>query len=365
MTDVSIDNYKKIFLEDRPLIDLRAPIEFAQGAFPNAVNLPLMSDEERALVGTCYKQKGPDAALELGYKLVNGSIKAERQEAWSSYLAKHKNAHIYCFRGGQRSRISQAWIKEIGFDVAYINGGYKALRTFLIEQLDLHQFENINILGGKTGSGKTIMLRSLKNAVDLEGAANHRGSAFGRHASPCATQISFENKVAIDLLKVEEQGFSNLTLEDESRAIGPVHLPKEMYERMRVAPLVVVDDPLDIRLERLLDDYVTATLNSYISLYGEDQGWELYTNYLQASLTSVRKRLGLERYAKLQQEVTNAIVSHKSGADRSAHLAWLEPVLVEYYDPMYTYQLAKHEERIVYKGDYASVYQYLEQSKMR
>src|SRR3546814_43288 len=106
------DQYKEIFLNDLPLMDMRAPVEFSKGAFPCARNLPLMNDDERQQVGACYKRKGQQAALELGHSLVAGTLKTERIAAWADFARKHPDGYLYCFHGGLRSQIAQQWRSE-------------------------------------------------------------------------------------------------------------------------------------------------------------------------------------------------------------------------------------------------------------
>ena len=126
-------DYLAILRDNTPLIDLRAPVEFAKGAMPAAINLPLMNDSERAAVGTCYKRDGAEAALRLGHKLVNGDTREQRIAAW---VAAHKTAPqalLCCARGGQRSHIVQQWLRERQIDLPLVAGGYKALRQAAIE----------------------------------------------------------------------------------------------------------------------------------------------------------------------------------------------------------------------------------------
>src|SRR5690554_130639 len=117
-------------------MDTRAPIEFIQGSFPTASNLPLMNDEERAAVGTCYKKKGQAAAIKLGHQLVSGETKQARLEAWLSYIKANPKGYLYCFRGGMRSQLVQEWLHQAGVDYPRIKGGYKALRQFLIQNTE-------------------------------------------------------------------------------------------------------------------------------------------------------------------------------------------------------------------------------------
>ncbi|MEA1988710.1 MAG: rhodanese-like domain-containing protein, partial [Pseudomonadota bacterium] len=131
-----MDDFKSIVLNKTPLIDVRAPVEFLQGAFFTASNLPLMNDEERHKVGVCYKQNGNAAAVKLGHQLVNEKTRASRLESWAAFMDANPDALLYCFRGGMRSKISQQWLKECGREIVRLKGGYKAFRRYLIDYLD-------------------------------------------------------------------------------------------------------------------------------------------------------------------------------------------------------------------------------------
>jgi len=121
-------DYRAILAADTPLIDVRAPVEFTQGAMPAAINLPLMNNDERAAVGTCYKRQGPEAALALGHRLVSGETREQRLEAWRAACLAQPHGYLCCARGGQRSHIVQSWLQAAGVDYPLIRGGYKALR---------------------------------------------------------------------------------------------------------------------------------------------------------------------------------------------------------------------------------------------
>ena len=164
-----IDDFTQLFIGDTPLIDTRAPIEFDQGAFPFTQSLPLMSDSERELIGTCYKNKGQEQAVALGHELVQGEIKQARLDAWLEFIKNNPNGALYCFRGGMRSQITQEWIYEAsGINYPRIKGGYKALRRFLIDETDriMGQVTPI-VIGGQTGCGKTLLLDQLKETFQF------------------------------------------------------------------------------------------------------------------------------------------------------------------------------------------------------
>ena len=185
-----IDDLESLFLNDIPLIDTRAPVEFNKGSLPLASNLPLMIDEEREAVGICYQQKGQAAALRLGHKLVNGELKAERLNQWIHFSQQHPNGALFCFRVVYGQRLHRAGCKEKGIDYPRVRGGYKAMRRWLIDAVERTCTSTpILLLGGKTGSAKTRVLNEgflgnpIKGSIDLEGLANHRGSAFGKRVT--------------------------------------------------------------------------------------------------------------------------------------------------------------------------------------
>ena len=195
------EDFASVLLSGVPLLDVRAPVEFAQGAFPASVNLPLMNDEERHRVGLQYKQKGQDAAIVLGHALVSGEIKAQRVAQWVKFAQEHPEGYLYCFRGGLRSRISQQWLADAGLPYPRIIGGYKAMRSFLIEKLNTSiAASKFVLVAGFTGCGKTEVIQNLDAAIDLEKLAHHRGSSFGKHATDQPVQIDFDNLLAIALM---------------------------------------------------------------------------------------------------------------------------------------------------------------------
>ncbi|WP_305455252.1 tRNA 2-selenouridine(34) synthase MnmH [Photobacterium leiognathi] len=349
------DDFRSLFVNDTPLMDMRAPVEFEQGAFPTSVSRPLMTNDERAAVGTCYKNKGQQEAIKLGHQLVNGDVKAARVAQWKAFCEANPNGYLYCFRGGLRSQITQQWLKEAGIDFPYINGGYKALRRFLIETIEDVAKQPSMVVAGNTGSGKTIMVNELTCGIDLEGAAHHRGSSFGRFVTPQRTQIAFENDLAVQMLKKQDRGVTQFIYEDEGKSIGRVMVPLSLQAAMKEAPIAVIDDPMDVRLARLLDDYVITMQRDYVAQYGEEQGWQLFAEYLEKGMFNIRKRLGLERYQEILDGQQHAVKVMQSTGSVAEHEAWLAPLLEQYYDPMYTYQLSKKADRIVLRGDYQAV----------
>ncbi len=354
---LSVQNIRQLLANETPIIDVRAPIEFNQGAMPNAINLPLMNNEERAAVGTCYKQHGSQKAVELGHQLVKGEIKAHRVAAWREACERFPSGFICCARGGMRSHIVQKWLAEIGIDYPLIEGGYKALRQATIEMTNELVQRPIILIGGCTGNGKTTLVRSLPEGIDLEGFAHHRGSSFGRTVEAQFAQATFENYLAVDMLK-KSPYHSRWVLEDEGRAIGANGLPESLRIQMATAHLVVVDDPFERRMARLKEEYFDRMTHDFIEAYGEEKGWQEYSDYLHHGLYAIRRRLGAQRAAELTQLLDNALAAQKISANTEVHFSWLSPLLKEYYDPMYRYQLSKKQDKIIYTGSYEEVEQW-------
>jgi len=355
-----INNYRLLLLDDTPMIDVRAPVEFLSGALPSATNLPLINDDERHQVGIHYKNNGQQSAIELGHELVNGEIKQQRLQAWQNFMQANPNGVLYCARGGLRSQLTQEWLAEAGIDCPKVEGGYKALRGFLHQYLSNYCANNMfTILSGMTGTGKTEIIQALPTGLDLEGAANHKGSSFGRPLDEQPAQIDFENRIAIDLLKVEDQHpQSMVVLEDESRNIGARHIPHYFADRMTASQFVVIDMDFEERLERLWQEYVVERYLKTMAFFGAT-GEQEFASYLRESLLRVQKRLGGQRTKELLASMDAAIeVQH--GDNFASHRDWLAGITRDYYDPMYSYQLEKKKELVVFRGPREEVVEWLQ-----
>ncbi|WGZ95844.1 MAG: tRNA 2-selenouridine(34) synthase MnmH [Candidatus Thiothrix putei] len=358
-----IDDLLHLFLQNVPLLDVRAPVEFHEGAFPCSTNLPLMDDDDRVEIGTRYKQQGQDAAIALGLQRVSGEIKAARVTAWQHFADKYPEGVLYCFRGGLRSRTSQQWLYEqTGIRYPRVQGGYKAMRRFLLEQLEsLPRKISPIILSGRTGSGKTRFLRDLQQQIDLEACANHRGSAFGTQPTPQPSQISFENNLAIQLLRKCHQGQTTLVFEDESRTIGSLHLPDTFFETLLNAPLVLMQVPDEERVEISYQEYVVDNLAAFTAVHSGDAqaGFAAFSAYLLGSLAKVQRRLGGVRYQQAREMMERALQQQARDQSTTAHYDWVRFILLDYYDPMYDYQISKKQDRLVFTGSPAEVRDYL------
>jgi tRNA 2-selenouridine synthase len=262
-----------------PVIDVRSPGEFNHAQFPGAYPLPLFTDEERKIVGTAYKQQIRQSAIKIGLTFFGVKMKnmvddvekiiADRkiEETVASnngndnlQTSRHNTVLVHCWRGGMRSG-AVAWLLDLyGFKVYTLNGGYKLFRRWTLEQFDKPY--KLKILGGYTGSGKTLLLQELEKknfpVIDLEKLANHKGSAFGAIGeNPQPSQEMFENLLALQLFTKtsENKNLPEIWLEDESQRIGKVIIPNAFWETMRDSPVYFLDIPFNERLNFLVDTY--------------------------------------------------------------------------------------------------------------
>ena len=327
-----------------------------------------MTDDEREQVGICYKEQGERAAVALGQELVSGDTKEERVAAWIEQVKRHENTAFFCFRGGLRSQTVQSWLATSGYQVPVVSGGYKALRSYLLKVLEecLSELDLI-VIGGRTGVAKTALLNQAYDTlrfpvVDLEGVAHHRGSAFGKRAESQPTQINFENRIAVELLKLRACGHQQVMMEDESRLIGRCALPPTLQEKLRVAPLVMLEASLDERVHHSWENYILSNHREQVALSKSDElAFTAFADSLRLSLGNIRKRLGGERYQELSKVLEAALFAHQQG-NPEPHKQWIEVLLRDYYDPMYDYQLKSKQRNIVFRGNFTEVLEFLPKS---
>lgn len=297
-----------------PIVDVRSPAEFTRGHIPGAFNIPLFSDEERAIVGTLYTRKGKEDALTKGLEIIGPKLKDFARQGLS--LAANHEILIYCWRGGMRSA-SMAWLFEtVGMKASVLSGGYKAYRRFVHEFLSL-PFPFI-VIGGMTGSGKTEILSELGKmgypVVDLEKLASHKGSVFGSIGEPVQpTTEQFENLLFENLWAKDKTG--RIFIEDESIAIGSVFLPKPFHQRMLQCPLVIIEVPPEERVQRLVNLYAGADKNILIR-----------------ALHSIERRIGLED--------TRKAIGHIEMGDFEEAVR----TVLNYYDKMYFRTMQSHHK---------------------
>ena len=345
-TDVTlpdVDDYASILRNGRPLIDVRSPVEYRRGAVPGAVNLPLLTDDERDAVGKTYKARGHDSAVAQGHELVADDTKASRVAAWRDFAVEHPEALITCWRGGLRSQIAQGWLADAGIDLPRVAGGFKALRQFCLETIQTAGDRRFMVVGGRTGSGKTRVVCAARAHVDLEAIANHRGSAFGGFPTPQPPPVTFENAVAVALLKLSPDCV--VVVEDESRTIGRLAIPAALHEAMQQAPIVLLDVDHTARADNIYREYVVEA---------DDP-----EPHLSTALSRIERRLGGVRYRELATLMDAAFRADASQRP-DAHRLWIRRLLEYYYDPMYDYQLSGKQDRVLMRGSPAEVIAYLE-----
>lgn len=348
--DLRSAHFAELFIQDVPLLDVRAPVEFNAGAFPGAVNMPLLDDQQRHLIGLEYKANGQSAAIQLGMELATPVARSQRLEQWQQFVSNNPTGYLYCFRGGLRSKTTQQWLAESGIDYPLIDGGYKALRGYLLQQRQaLGELNNIVLLGGVTGVGKTALIETVSNAIDIEGRANHRGSAFGKTFQPQPAQVDWENQVTIDWMRCVAGTDDPIVVEAESHLIGHICLPQDLQEAMARAPIVMLEATMEERTERLYREYVVVSLAHYESLKLDP--WDaLYTSAL-GNLGRIKKRLGGLRYKALAALLSSAMTDLQSRNDPSGFHLMIAELLTEYYDPMYQHYQKQNRSRIIKRGN--------------
>lgn len=343
------------------MLDVRAPVEVQQMGIPGAVNLSILNDEEREKVGTCYKQKGREAAMELGQQLVSGSLQEKRIQAWCDFLRAEEKTLIFCYRGGLRSKITQAWCRAAGVDRPRIEEGYKGLRSTLLKATqDFVDQGRLVIIGGTTGAGKTDLLRALpssKKFLDLEFYADHKGSAFGKSLQPQPSQTTFENQLAWALIKNMGSDFSGLQfVEDESRLIGRIVQPDNFFLKLRESPLLFVDESVESRTEQILKDYVIEPLARGAASSADEQ-FSSWIVRLQTATKNISKRLGGVRTQEILLDLDRVgqLLQADEATFLDANRIWIRKLLEWYYDPLYLDSLARRNPKILFRGSHSEV----------
>lgn len=314
ITQLNIENFLSQSKEHLT-IDVRSEGEFAYGRIPHATNLPLFNNDERKIVGTTYKQQGREEAILVGLDMVGK--KMGDYVRFVKPLIKDNKIFVHCWRGGMRSG-SMAWLfNQFGYEVFVLKGGYKSYRHYVLGLLAKKY--NYIVIGGRTGSGKTLVLNELKNmgeqVIDLEAMAHHKGSAFGSLGQqPQPSTEHFENLVA-EALKLFDVN-KRVWIEDESRTIGKVFLDINFWHHKTQAPLFVIDLPLEIRLKKSAEEYGTFSK--------ED---------LKNSFDKIVRRLGNEQWK-------NAMAALDEN-----NIAAATQIAMHYYDKLYDKGIAMKETK--------------------
>lgn len=311
-------------IREIPLVDVRSEGEFAHGHIPGATSIPLFDNTERAEIGTLYKQVGKQQAILRGLEIAGAKMRHLSETALAT--ASNGKIAMHCWRGGMRSG-SVAWLFErLGLEVFVLTGGYKAYRRLCREMFAFPW--QLVVIGGRTGSQKTRILSELPahglQVVDLEALANHRGSAFGYAPDGLQpSQEQFENDLGWSLFHTRRD--QPLFIEDESRLIGRMHIPHELWLQMRAAPVYFLEWSLEERVEFLTREYTAPQAK------------------MLENLNAIKKRLGLERH----KEAVAALMA--------GDMAQVCRIILDYYDRAYTHGLSQRRpETISYlPGDQA------------
>lgn len=364
-TRTNCADYLSLFLNDTPLMDVRAPIEVVKGSFPCAINHPLLDNQQRHEIGIRYKEQGEQAAIQLGLELATPEIRAERYQQWIDFCGKNPEGFLFCFRGGLRSRTTQQWLKEQGHHYPLVTGGYKAMRRFLIDELE-ESIKALNVFSitGPTGSGKTRVLKKINHHVDFEGIAQHRGSAFGRNPQDSQpSNIDWENAVSVGFLKHRHHfPKAPLFVEDEGKLIGRVCMPKSVETMCKNNPLVLLEESMEQRILMTTKDYIDSSWPEYQKAYRHDAD-QYFSEYVLSSLARIKKRLGGDRYKAMNSCFESALKHFFSTGDSHQFSDGIHILLRDYYDPMYAYQVSKREGKIIFQGNRSEVIEWANDPK--
>jgi tRNA 2-selenouridine synthase len=239
------------------VIDVRSPAEYAEDHLPGAVNLPVLSDTERARVGTIYVQQDRFLARKVGAALVARNAAAHLEDALADRDGGYRPL-VYCWRGGQRSGSFTGILQQIGWRADTIEGGYRSYRRLVSKALYETVFPApIVLIDGGTGTAKTRLLGHLADqgaqSLDLEDLANHRGSVFGSMTQPQPAQKGFESLLADRVRRLDPA--RPVFVEAESTRIGRINLPPALATAMKAAPAVRITAPVEARVGHLMTEY--------------------------------------------------------------------------------------------------------------
>jgi tRNA 2-selenouridine synthase len=303
------------------LVDVRSESEYKEDTIPGAVNIPVLNNEERAMVGTLYHRDGPESSRRLALDLAAPKLPAKIAVVDST--AAGGELIVFCWRGGERSKFMASVLDTMGYDVHRIIGGYKSYRRYVNEYLDKEELtQRAVVLHGLTGVGKTDVLERLSQkglpVLDLEGLAKHRGSVYGKIGlPPSPTQKAFESDIVKFLSSIDEKGI--FIVECESRRVGNLLVPSPVMNAIRKGTRVLLYAPLDDRVRRICNIYTDGT--------GDN------VEKLQEATSSLAKRIGHSKVEEL-----NSMLEERNFEQVFAYL------LTKYYDPLYKYPEEPSEE---------------------
>ncbi len=313
---LSIDDFLQL-RNQLPVLDVRSEGEYEQGHVPNAINIPILTNDERKIVGTIYKQRGPTEAIKEGVRVVGPRLIEILERA--EQVVSNQEALVHCWRGGMRSTNFCWLIERLGIKAQPLAGGYKAYRKKALESFEIPL--QLLVLSGSTGSGKTEILQELKRQgeqiICLETLANHKGSAFGGLGlSDQPTTEQFENNLFEEILQLDLS--KRIWVEDESIAIGKIFIPQPFWKNLRNSPLVKVEVPKEVRVQRLVKEYGTID-----------------ASLLLGAMQNIITKLGGQHFNAAKETLLEG------------DLAATADILLTYYDKAYDKAIAAREKQIV------------------
>lgn len=312
---ISIEDFLSL-RKQLPVVDVRSQGEFHEGHIRNAINIPLLNNEERVQVGTDYKQKGQKEAIKTGFRLVGPRLLDIVNEA--GQVAKEKELLVHCWRGGMRSNNFSQFVGMAGIKSHTLKGGYKEYRNLALDSFK-KPFQII-LLTGCTGSGKSEVLGALKEqgeqVLDLEDLANHKGSAFGGLLMPAQPSTEqFQNNLFEEILLLDPS--RRVWVEDESIAIGKIFLPTDFWQTMHQSPMVQMEVPKKVRVQRLVNEYGPADREEFLAIMGK-----------------IVKRLGGQHYNEAKEKLLQG------------DIASTIEILLTYYDKAYLQSIDKRRDKV-------------------
>lgn len=312
---VSIDEFLTL-RQNLPVVDVRSEGEFETGHIKDAINVPILNNQERVAVGTDYKQKGQAEAIKTGFRLVGPRLLDIINQA--EKVSPAKELLVHCWRGGMRSNNFCQFVGMAGIKTHALKGGYKVYRHKALESFAKPM--NLVLLTGCTGSGKSEILRALKasgqQVLDLETLASHKGSAFGGlFMNPQPTTEQFQNDLFEEINQLDPQ--KQIWVEDESIAIGHIFLPRDFWLQMNASSLVQVKVDKEVRVRRLVEEYGKADKDEFLAI-----------------MSKIVKRLGGQHFNTAKQKLMED--------DMPAVME----VLLTYYDKAYLHSIDKRKDKV-------------------
>ncbi|MGN7387620.1 tRNA 2-selenouridine(34) synthase MnmH [Sporosarcina sp. SAFN-015] len=333
--DISLqDLFLSVEKEPHTIIDVRSPSEYREATIPGSINIPVFTDEERAEIGTLYKQVGKETATERGLEIFSAKL--------PSFIQQFKKIEtpmtVFCWRGGMRSKTAATVLDLMGIQANRLSGGIRTYRQWVVKELEKEAFPpRFIVLNGYTGSGKTALLNRLASTgfpiINLEQLAGHRGSIFGQIGREPNNQKKFDSLLIHELQKKKDKPF--VYIEGESKRIGKVLIPAFLFDKKKNGIHVFIHLPIEERVKNILADY---------------NPWNAGDKFIEA-FNLIKRRIHVPIAKEIEEKL------HK-GEFKGAVTLLLE----NYYDPRYEYSTTKHPQEndfVIYADSVDDAYEQL------